>query len=482
MRLIDKIRDCAQRNEVLPLKGKIRIITQDIRDGREEVMESENIATSAIQSILNHNYGLLTNFNNIIPLRSMYSGVLCFQNEISENASNFNPPNDLLNPLIAHAGNSANTSGSLLRGSPVNNDFVVTDTSIKQVWLWDNTQGNGTIRTVCLCPGSLGNMGLKPYSAMSVWSSLAMENTIGRTDCSTLTRAEAIKRPISISADGKTGKSIWWNGTTFEEISVRHDWNAYGIMRDLADYTIGSTTVHSWHEDTSRSATVRTFTRGKSSLFEDEDYYWLYEISSSSLKIDKVKKSDFTVTQADVSYSGISLYNGTVANAKGAYWFMNVPRWAYDGTYLYLPNSSANGFVAVNPSDGTDAVVLDGTISLYVGVAEIAYKSSIRPIVVSPGLIFGENYIINGSTVYQTEMTSPIHQNDTTGRTVYLDTIRQGAAVYGMPYRADTYDYRRGQGAALLSLFLSTISVLPDAKTKSTSQTMRIEYTSSEAT
>ena len=136
----------------------------------------------------------------------------------------------------------------------------------------------------------------------------------------------------------------------------------------------------------------------------------------------------------------------------------------------------------MNPNNSSDKKVIDGTVSVNVGVVDVAYKSCIRPIVISPGLVFGENYVINGGTAYPTALTAPIYQSDTVGRNVYLDTIRQGAAVYGVPFRADNYDYQRGQGAALLQMFLSTINVLPEAKQKTASQTMRCEYTLTEQT
>ena len=475
MRLFDKIAQANQRHETIYLKGHAKLIMEDVRDGSQKIIESDNIMTNALSSILNHNHGMLNDFRSLMPFKNFYGGCLLFADEITANANNFNPPNQLVNPLTAHAGDIAPALGytGTRRGSPVTNAYDEGDDYFKQVWMWDNTQGIGFVRTVCLCGKELGNMSLMPADAsLNGWASLAMSNTIGRTDCTNLSRTEAMKRPISIDSNGKTGKAIYWTSSAFEEITVKHDWNAYGVMRTNTD----------WTEVSSRTTDqIRSFTRGKSSLFEDDDYYYLYEVTSStSLKIDKINKSTFAVTQADISYSGISLHEWNVSNANGAYWFMNVPRWAYDGTYLYLPNSSANGFYAVNPNNSSDKFALDGTVSLYIGVASITGKTSIRPIVINEGLIFGENYIINGDTVYQTAMTNAIYQTDTTGRTVYLDTIREGASVYGMPYRGDDYDYMRGQGDAYLQMTLNTINVLPAQMEHKTNQTMRLEYTCTE--
>lgn len=478
MNLIDKITDCRSRGEVLPLKGKIKVTLEDVRDGSQEIVESENIQTNAVKSIFEHNWNSSTDFKSLLPLRQLYGGVMCFQEPITEQANNYNPSSELENPLIAHAGTEAPPSGytNKKRGVPVAQDFILTDTSIKQVWLWDNVSGNGTINTVCLCPDSLGNSGLTPsdtpaslLSALSYSGAYPYQGTI----------SEEVGRefPISIASDGKTAKALWLNGNSFSEATIRHDYLAFGIMRTNADF----------QEVAKRTATVRTFTVAKTSVFEDADYYWIYEIYNdnqhdASLKIDKVKKSDFTVEQADISYDGVFITASDIGNANKPFNIM-CPRFAYDGHYLYLPNSQNNGFVALNPSDNSDKFALDNSIIVAVGVGgRTGANVGISPIVISEGLIYGNNYLINGSKVYQFGET--INLNGSTGSNLdgqaHIDVIRHGASVYGSGNQWYYGGYYGGQGSLLLKLFLSTISVLPEAKTKTTSQTMRIEYTSSE--
>ena len=475
MKLIDKIAKANQNHETIYLKGHARLVMEDVRDGSQKIIESDNIVTNALSSILNHNHGLLNDYRTLMPFKKVYEGCLLFADEITANADNYNPPNQLVNSLTAHAGDTAPAQGytGTRRGSPVTNEYDTGDDYYKQVWLWDNTQGLGFVRTISLCGSALGNMGLLPADAsLNAWSSLAMANEIGTISCLTMTRTEAIKRPISIDSDGKTGKAIWWTSSEFEEITVIHDWNKYGIVRN-------NTT---WTEGTSRSTDqIRSFTRGKASLFEDDDYYYLYEVTgSTSLKIDKINKSTFAVTQADISYSGISLWTGSVADNAGAYWLLCVPRFAYDGKYLYLPNSDANGFIAVNPNDNSDKLVLDGTVSVRASIPMAGLSSTcMRPIVISQGLVYGENYLINGDTVYPIANIVPAYDSETATRLRYLDTIRQGASVYCMPFRGDT-NGTRGQGDVYLQMTLNTINVLPAQMEHKNNQTMRLEYTCTE--
>lgn len=480
--LKDKIAYAVAHGEPLPLKGHTKLILEDVRDGSQKVVESDNMITNAISSILANNWEGSADFSSLQPLRSLFGGVLLFQDEIEEDEDNYMPPNDLVNPLVAHAGDIANNTGSSLRGSPVTSDIEITDTSIKNVWLWDNSSGNGTIQTVCLCPDTLGNMGLKPYdedaSAISFnpLSNMTPTWSKGSDLFRPVTKEAYYQYPISVDEDGKTGKALWISGTTFTETTVRHDWLSFGIMRDRKV----------WQKVSERTATIRTFDLNKSSVFETDTHYWIYQITSAtSLKIDKVAKSNMAVTQADITYSGVSFFTGNIGDSAHP---MNIafPRNPYDGTYLYLPNSSNNGFVAVNPSDNSDVFALDRTVQLATGVMPYTRSEAnqfMRPITINSGLILGGNYIINGASVYQIkELNGLLVDNANYAGQCIVDTIKRGASLYGSVHQWYWDANRTGDGSALMKMFLSSINVLPEAKVKTTSQTMRVIYTLTEAT
>ena len=204
--LRDKITDCQGRGEIMPMKGHLRLELEDIRDGKKIVTERDNLVTSALQSIFDHNYSGLARFDALMPLKSLYSGVFAYQNAQTESVNNWQLDNDLVNPLIAHAGDQANNTGSTLRGSPVSNEWIETDNSIQMVWMWDNTQGNGHIESCSLVPATLGNMGTKPFNAefnplSAFGNDVSMNNQW----------SEAISKeyPMSISDDGKICLDRW---------------------------------------------------------------------------------------------------------------------------------------------------------------------------------------------------------------------------------------------------------------------------------
>lgn len=472
MNLFEKIAYAYQHNEPVPLKGHMRFILEDVRDGTQQVEEVDNIITNALGSILNHNYNGNARFDSLMPMRKLLGGVFLFENQQTVNADNFNPPSELVNPLIAHAGDAANNTGSTLRGSPVVNDFVITDTSIKQVWLWDNTQGNGQygtghIESVSLVPALLGNMGLKPFNAefnpLSTFGGTSVVNNVFNEDT-------AKQFPFNISDNGKTSVSLWLDGATFKEYNMRHDFFAFGIMRD----------ANTWQTVNTRTATVRT--GSNRFVFDDADYYYIARASSATaLQIDKVSKSTFAVTQADASFSGVSLFTGNLSGVNTG----SRRIFAYDGTYLYYPNAAGNGFYKLNISDTTDFKALDGTITINKGQLSATGngKQYASPLVINNGLILGDNYIINGDNVYQIAQCHNIGlQTVYTASGSYLWLVRQGAACYGhskQTYSTDA-DRATGQMNTLCNMFLSSIVNLPQAREKTASQTMRVEYTVSE--
>lgn len=470
MNLIDKMKYAYAHGEEMPLKGHVRLVLEDVRDGTQKVEEGHNLITNAVASILANNWCGLANFSRLFPLKSLYGGCLLFQNPIAATADNYNPPNELDNPLVAHAGNEAPASGwtGKKRGSPVLPEYVETETSIRQVWLWDNTQGNGTISAVSLCPTALGNSGLTPSNdTYSLFSAFGNDSWSGET----MNEDIAKRYPFNIAADGKTAQMIYLDGTTFKERTMRHDYLAFGIMRGTQD----------WQEVAIRTATVRS--GANRFIFDDAEYYYIARATSeTAMQIDKVSKSTFAVTQADITFDGVSLYTGTISG------YPHIWRtFAFDGTYLYYPNTAGTGMLKLNISDNSDYLALDGEILIdkgnLVNNPSGAYQFA-TPLVISDGLVLGSNYLVNGANVYQMQRASgiAIGGGSNFGQNTMLVLNRVGASAFGQSKQSFFPTYTQGQANVLVSMFLSTIFNLESARVKSTSQTMRLEYTLTEQT
>lgn len=469
MTLRDKVRDCQCRGEILPMKGHLRLELEDIRDGKKIVTESDNLVTKAVQSIFDHNYSGLARYDALLPLKSLYSGVFAFQNQQTENADNWQLESDLVNPLVAHAGDQANNTGSTLRGSPVSNEWIESDNSISMSWLWDNTQGNGHIESCSLVPSVLGNMGTKPFddefNPLSVFGYDSDSNASFNEEINK-------KYPFNISDDGKISWSLWIDGNTFKEYTIRHDYFAFGIMRGVDD----------WQEVAVRTATIRS--GANRFIFDDDDYYYIARATSATaMQIDKVNKTTFAVTQADCTFSGMSLWTGNIEGGKNV--AMRI--FGYDGTYLYYPNSTRTQFLKLNISDTVDSIVLDGELTIENGQISATTNGwqFMSPLAINTGLVLGSNYLINGTKTYPISHVKGIGGASTyLGYAHWLWLVRKGASVYG--HAKQTYGTSSsqwsGQSNVLCQMFKSSVVNLAEARDKSTSQTMRIVYTLTEQT
>ena len=460
-------------NEPMPLKGHTKITLTDVHTGEVEVHEEDNMVTNAVADVLAKNYCGLAQFYKLMPLKSLYAGVICFENTLTENASNYNPPADNVNKMVAHAGDEPNITAEVnsSRGSPNTGETTTTDTSIKFVWDFSTNQGNGTINSVCLCPDTLGNMGLRPYD-----NEFSPFTELGRapTGAGSTTWIEAVSKqfPYSISSDGKTAKTVYLYGATFKEYTIRHDYTAFGIIRGITD----------WQEVSNRSATVRQAPNdaNRRFIFDDDTYYYIAcATSATAIQMDKVAKSDFTVTTADITLSGTSLYTGNFSASRNS----SMRIYPFDGTNLYFPNSALTSFYKIPLANSANVSLLDGSITVPVGKAVGETAEFIPPITINNELIIGTNYIINGSKVYPQKEVVGVLEETSYNRTNenFLFLVRQGAGVYGNCTQAVSNNFKAYQGVVLCKMFLSTINNLENPVNKTSSQVMKIEYTLTEA-
>ena len=373
--LSDRMVQAYMSGKRIQLKGTAKLVLKNEKTGEEQIVEKSNMVTNAVADLLSKNFCGLAQHAELFPLKSLFSGCLLFQNAITEDPDNYNPPAENVNPLIAHASQVPNDTASLLRGNPVVSDIVETDTSVKWAFSWDTTHGNGTIRSICLVPDVLGSMGLKPFDATH-----NPVSAFGNDQEYNNSWSEEISKqyPFTIDEDGKTAKTIYIDGATFKEYTIRHDYLAFGIMRN----------PRTWQDVDVRTATVRT--GNNRFIFDDSTYYYVARATSATtLQVDRVSKTDMSVTQADCTFTGVSLYTGTIGGNP-----LNWRTFAFDGTYLYYPNTAGTGFLKLNITDNNDVTALDGEIVIDKGNVTSPRTRADQfatPLVISPGLILGRS-------------------------------------------------------------------------------------------
>ena len=150
------------------LKGHIKLTLHNVHNGKNEVYEGENIVTNAVSDIMSANYMGGIDYSNVFGTsgiwKKWYGGVLAYETAHANlDADKYFPLSETHNHLVAHAGQNpidANHDDDMRRGSPTPSSFVEDETSIKQVWEWGTTHGNGNISALSLCHTDVGDAGL----------------------------------------------------------------------------------------------------------------------------------------------------------------------------------------------------------------------------------------------------------------------------------------------------------------------------------
>jgi len=490
MNFEEKIVNEFSRGEMLPLKGHCKITLSDALTGKPtDVIEKDNMVTNAVRDVLNSNFEGAARFQSLMPLKNLFSGVMLFQENIVEDADGYLIPSDLVNPMIGNAGPDPHATASIYRGNPNGGESQETATSMKFVWDWATNQGNGRINCVCLTPSAMGNIGVKPFD-----DTLTPYRGFGGTQRTHPTDAfnEQTSRMLPfLKVYDQYHYSVWVNGTTFKERKMIHDYTKFGVIRNVDSYVL----------DTERTATIRT--RSSSDLektcvysgsHEGVEYYYVMTAkTATTIMIDRIRKSDMSVDTLDVQCSDTDFHLSPIRSRNG-----NLPVFPVDGDYLYWPKQGARvsdynlwtitKMYKINLYNNSDVALLDGEALIEYGSGPNSYSSGEQyasPLVISEGLIFGGTYIINGNSIYP--LKRPANIGCQSAYFGYNNALwlakRDGypAACFGYDFQSYGSAIYDGPTPVLCPAFLSTICNLENEITKSSSKTMKCEYTITEA-
>lgn len=138
------------------IKGKTEIFLTDIHTGKQEQILEHNMMTNALNEIFKQegymkNASIMYDSTFQPPYQKVLGGILLFDKAIPENASTYFAPAGT-NLTACGAYGVKNSTADTLRGD-FNSDESVVDTnarSVKYVYDFATSKGNGTIASVCL--------------------------------------------------------------------------------------------------------------------------------------------------------------------------------------------------------------------------------------------------------------------------------------------------------------------------------------------
>jgi len=448
-------------------KGRTTIILKDVNTGKEKKVVKENMVTNAVAAIFANNFGNTMKISDaqITPIRNLFGGILCFADELTENANNIFPPTQQQNALVAHAGSNTDTA----HANPKLGAFNTTESTritngYRFVWDFATSQGNGSIAAVALTSAMGGNVGLTPVND-DFDATIFADNLAIQTPAAVYNSAEKIKYyPIRYDRENGIAYSVHYNYNspyTFTEFVMRHPTLEFGLNVGAEDWEIIS----------ERTINLGSTNKNNMIVTDGTDYYLFYRVAQNMLGGYKIitsgtdLQSETISLSLDEDISVLPYFNSNttyVDRTTGKYGGIPI----HNG-YAYIPTSDYKSFLKINLTNVEDITKLN--------IANGDHNVQVRTSAYWVGdICIGYDFIINGDTVYPKAS----------------DSFRVGTETYCHGYKSfadtpslldnskvETTDNRVGyQSVGVAALYMATINNLESAVVKTSAQTMKIQY------
>ena len=477
------------------LKGHTKITLRDVKTGEVKVVEKDNMVTGAIAAIFANNYANSLNTANsaIMPIRNLFGGVLCFNQQLTENSGNIFPPSETENPLIAHAGDQIDATEDANPKQGERNGTESGEITNGWKWVWDfkTSQGYGTISSVALCSGVGGNVGTTPTKSLYN-PTIVADNYNLQFAASVPQRLEGnnvdYTKYYPIKYDSATGlfTAVYvkpGTSSTADTAMIRkihHDVSLFGLNLGVNDWLID----HDENDQEIVQEVLLTHQPGSdvSGLMgnsygictDGTDIYIVRKADTNKVEVWKIEDGDTIVTSTVYTIDSGEVGDFPADPGRNSTYSVRRPgKWGYipihDGC-LYVPTANYLSFYKLNLTSGA--------------VTPIANNHNAEPATDEPAywlgnVCYGSNYIINGDQVYPMAITpKPTCSNGgdyfhhcmkISDSNSLMDTIK-GDSTSRPGYQCTTIN----------GLYLATIQNLSQPITKSSSQTMKIEYSLTE--
>lgn len=490
MKLRDKINTQSIGGAILPkLHGHTKIILTDVKTGEQEIHEKDNLVTDAVATIFAKNLWGTKNYEELLPLTDMFGGVLCFEDELTESATNIWLPSESENKVIAHCGQTAHSSASTTRGNyngtlskpiPEADDIK---TGFRFVYDFPTNVGNGQISSLALTHKWLGDIGTRPVEAVD-GETLLIDNTnktkVYEEDGEYPSFDDALFCALDIDDTNGTGTHVYLSDTNGNTSLIVKELVNGGIIKRGINQKLGYFDVESTHTIT----LTRAFRARNSAVCIDVsgNIYVVTAGNSSghTLYINKIDPADnYAVTAMTITEQSMDLGyiqsgdTGSMASANA------VNLLSIQGGYIYFPNSTNRSFYKIKLEDSTsDITLLDSNLTenLNINLCGMVNAAS--------NLIYGANFIVNGNTVYPSQFSLSTNLKSCTStrtlsyRSPVLRFLPTEDLCYEWAYEYDEdYNARFYLCSGFPLDYIATIQNLSQPVVKDNSKTMQIQYT-----
>ena len=482
MKLSEKIKELDFKGRDFPIiAGTVKFKLHNVHNGKDEVVEEHNMATNALKDIFTNNYGGLINYQNFASLYNTWlGGVLLFGNQLDlTSADDYGIPAYTSNPVKAHAGQVTITdqADDLTRGNPDSTGTVLAVDSTKLRWEWGTSAGNGTIASLGLTHSDVGSYGAGV-------NSVAQRLLAPFADIGVISRSYAYGN--NANAVLGINNNLAYNFYLVDNTTVRIYKTPInntkfklqgGSLLPITDYT------------TAITATLpNSYNRQQDHGYYNNCYYW-FDFANNKLVLfavpteggntlyrDNIDLNDGTVTHQDITITGAQLWK--LRMNEGSWYGLGIPptpAMIFDN-HLFLYGYDSNGsyyapnlMYKLNLSDTTDVTQVD--TSTYSSFCPPANARANERFTVLGGLIVHDSFLVNGDKTFALAQTNIGDATDVPlYNYIFHDKI--SSPIFRLSVSSNM--------VSVCKLYLATKFNLPSAVTKTSAQSMTVEYTLTE--
>lgn len=494
------------------LKGHVKLTLHNCKTGKNEVFEGDNIITNAIADIMAANIAGGVEIGSLVPLwQKWFGGILCYQQAHALNNGVIDPDDyfikaDATQHVVAHAGQTAIDSehdDDLKRGNPVGVAYIQTNNSIKLVWEWGSARGNGTISALGLTHTDTGSYGtggnyydfinnFTPYSIInrtdSAWNSIVMN--------------VKDKNMVVAQYDDANSLNFFLGEDNFEFTTISDKVTVY--INKLAYSKTGLYQTAFSSDTLGRKFTVQTpitFYSMPCYHFDYENkYLWLFtnitgtpnvfdntNVRYCIIDCENEEMVNLGTEQDPVYYKTIVSDTANIAPLTMIdrnEWFVNTNIFKY-GDYVYLPTATSPHMGNRNQNiDGYKKISLVSASQTQLTVGEtiarvptVMGSEGIQIILYNPASI-NNSFVVNGDSVWKCKNELLQSGESTQG---YMVSSPYNVSTLVSPVnRYKSSISNKPRYILANKLVNSTKYNLPSPITKTTSQSMTVEYTLTE--
>lgn len=472
MKLSEKIKELDFKGRDFPIiAGTVKFKLHNVHNGKDEVVEEHNMATNALKDIFTNNCGGLINYQNFADLYNTWlGGVLLFQNQLDlTSADDYGIPAYTSNPVKAHAGQTilSDQSDDLTRGNPDNTGTVLAVDSTKLCWEWGTSAGNGTIASLGLTHSDVGSYGCGVVStAQQSLNPFASVGSVSRQ------YAYDDNGNCPLAIDGNLAYSVYMSGGNTVNIYITPINNTKFKLQGGA---LLPTVAYSTKITVTLTAQYATSRQGYYYWFDfDNNKLVLFGVSrdnGSVLYRDDINLQTKEVTHSSITVTGANLWAFDV-NSNKVYDTRPTKAMVYNNhLYVYGYTSTytnPNKLYIINLAETTDISEVDMTdFPNYQYAWRVdsfdAFQRTNEQFTTLGGIIVHRSFLINGDKLFVV--------SDGAVQASSSDTLALGGI--SSPDISPTYTKNV---ISVCKLYLATKFNLPNAVTKTSAQSMRVEY------